>query len=188
MSAALSWRVQRPLRVARPEAPYPGLRPFNTDEWTTFFGRERMTNDVIDQLVNKQFVVVHGDSGCGKSSMIRAGVLAQLELEHSEGGLSWHTSEMRPGSAPIDRFARALADLAPERSTELLDEVHNLLYLGRGAAPELARLLRHDSRTNLCILVDQFEELFSFARKHGRDEAQLFVAPSSWGCAPGSRG
>ena len=82
---------------------------------------------------------------------------------------------MRPGAAPIDRLAQALADLMPEQSTELLEEIHSLLNLGRSAAPELAKLLRHDPRTSLCILVDQFEELFSFARAHGREEAQLFV-------------
>ena len=58
-----------------------------------------------------------------------------------------------------------------------------LIASARSAAPQpggdapaaLAELLRRGDDDHVCILIDQFEELFSFARKHGRDEAQLFV-------------
>ena len=51
-----------------PRTPYPGLRPFNTEEWPVFFGREQMTDEVIGRVIRQHLVVVHGDSGCGKSS------------------------------------------------------------------------------------------------------------------------
>ena len=38
------------LTKARPRAPYPGLRPFEAEEWSIFFGREQMIDDVIDRL------------------------------------------------------------------------------------------------------------------------------------------
>ena len=70
--------------VKLPPAPYPGLRPFDRHEWPIFFGREPMTRDVITCLLDHSLVVVHGDSGCGKSSLIRAGVLVQLEQQLRE--------------------------------------------------------------------------------------------------------
>ena len=64
-----------------PAEPYPGLRPFNPDEWAIFFGREPMIDEVIRLLAGQHLVVVHGASGCGKSSLVRAGVLPWLALE-----------------------------------------------------------------------------------------------------------
>ena len=65
------------------DAPYPGLRPYEPSEWPIFFGRERMTDNVIGLLMKQKLLVVHGTSGNGKSSLIRAGVLARLEQEHA---------------------------------------------------------------------------------------------------------
>ena len=62
-------------KVDLPPRPYPGLRPFKKEEWPIFFGRERMTDAIVAQLIGKRLLVVHGDSGCGKSSLIGAGVL-----------------------------------------------------------------------------------------------------------------
>ncbi len=38
------------LTTARPKSPYPGLRPFEIEEWSIFFGREQMIDEVIDRL------------------------------------------------------------------------------------------------------------------------------------------
>lgn len=65
-------------RVALPAEPYPGLRPFEPNEHRIFFGREEMIDTVIDALARKNLVVVHGASGSGKSSFVRAGVLPWL--------------------------------------------------------------------------------------------------------------
>ena len=61
-----------------PPSPYPGLRPFQKAEWPIFFGRERMTEDVIRLLLKKRLLLVHGVSGNGKSSLIKAGVLPRF--------------------------------------------------------------------------------------------------------------
>ena len=55
--------------------------PFEQHEWPIFFGRERMTDEIVDRLLGHRLLVVHGDSGCGKSSLVRAGVLPRLEQE-----------------------------------------------------------------------------------------------------------
>ena len=64
-----------------PPGPYPGLRPFEVEEWPIFCGRERMTDEAITLLLERRLVVVHGASGGGKSSLVRAGVQARLQQE-----------------------------------------------------------------------------------------------------------
>ncbi len=79
-----------------PSRPYPGLRPFEQTARPIFFGRETMTVEIIDRLPAQRLLLVHGDSGCGKSSLVRAGVQAQLEHEQARSGHRWLTVSMRP--------------------------------------------------------------------------------------------
>jgi hypothetical protein len=172
--------VEEPLdaafEVALPAAPYPGLRPFEPQEWPTFFGRERMTDEVVGRVIRQHLVVVHGDSGCGKSSLVRAGVLAQLKQERARSGVRWRTALMLPREAPLRRLAVALVGLrGATGDPDQLHQMRRILNRGADAPAALAELLRGGNDDHFCILIDQFEELFAFARRHGRDEAQLFV-------------
>jgi ABC-type phosphate/phosphonate transport system ATPase subunit len=60
-------------------SPYPGLRPFTEAESDLFFGREKHTAQLRSKLERNRFVAVVGSSGSGKSSLVRAGLIAQLK-------------------------------------------------------------------------------------------------------------
>ena len=155
-----------------PDSPYPGLRPFEKREWPVFFGRERMTEEVVDRLLERQLVFVHGSSGSGKSSLVRAGVLPRLEQYHARGGGVWRTCAMRPGDDPLGFLALALAGLAG--GTDPLPFLR-LLNRGRDAAPALAGELRLGPGERACVLLDQFEELFQATGREAAEEARLFA-------------
>src|SRR5262245_30346446 len=158
-----------------PRHPYVGLRPFEQTEWPIFFGRERMTEEVIQRVLSGHIVFLHGASGDGKSSLVRAGVLACLEQTHVRSGICWHTSTMRPGNNPLGNLAEAIALVnVRDKSISQLDCLR-VLNQGRNAAKELARLLSLDEGSRLCLLIDQFEEIFRFAAEENRDEASLLV-------------
>jgi hypothetical protein len=53
--------------------------------------------------------------------------------------------------------------------------VRHILNRGRRAPETLSRRLRQGEADHICILVDQFEELFSFAQRRGPEDARLFV-------------
>ncbi len=163
-----------------PLTPYPGLRPFEQDEWPIFLGRERITRDIVDRLTATQIVVIHGGSGCGKSSFVRAGVLAQLDRECTREGWQWQTAAMRPGSSPLWNLAEAIARIkhgaSAGPSIEQIRTVRQQLNIGRGAFTRIAQDLRLGSERQVCILLDQFEELFRFVEEIGPDEAEMFAA------------
>ena len=50
--------------------PFPGLRPFTTNESHLFFGREGQSQEVLDALAKNRFVALLGTSGSGKSSLM----------------------------------------------------------------------------------------------------------------------
>jgi len=99
------------LRSGRPKSPYPGLRPFEVDEWSIFFGREQMVDEVIDRLAAHQLVMIHGSSGSGKSSLVRAGVLPKLARQHMRAGTPWKTCSIRPSGGPLWNLAKEFAAL-----------------------------------------------------------------------------
>src|SRR3954462_7838712 len=97
--------------VFLPPHPYPGLRPFDKAEWPIFFGREIITSVIVERLIDKQFIALHGDSGSGKSSLIRAGVMPRLERDHVRSATTWRTTTMLPRNAPLRFLSVALAAL-----------------------------------------------------------------------------
>jgi hypothetical protein len=142
-----------------------------------FFGRETHTEELLRRLARNRFLAVVGSSGGGKSSLIRAGLVPALYRGHLVGSTShWRIAIMRPGGAPIDSMAGALADpavLGPEGSSRR--EALRATSLG---LVEVMRDARLEPRESLLLVVDQFEELFRFAgeTREGDAEAGLFVS------------
>ena len=171
-------RTENERAVELPESPYPGLRAFLREEWPIFFGRERMVDQVIDRIGGSQFMVIHGASGSGKSSLIRAGVIAQLQQEHASRRLAWCPATMMPGSSPMWHFADALISALGRSGRDAARETAKTrLRLNRrakGVAETLQEFGFGDDQ-RLFILIDQFEELFRFADEGGVREAADFV-------------
>jgi WD40 repeat protein len=92
--------------------PYPGLRSFDSQEGDIFFGREHNVTDVQNRLAAEQVVVVHGGSGSGKSSLLRAGLLPYLNTTRRIPGRegSWYKAEFRPRKDPLGELIDALVD------------------------------------------------------------------------------
>jgi len=161
-------------------APYPGLRPFEADEADLFFGRERHVDALLKRLSGSHFVAVVGESGAGKSSLVRAGLLPALQAGFVvEAGSDWRVAVMRPGGAPLEALAGAL--LEPGVLTDAGSaprEEFALAELRRGPLG-LVQLVRdaHLGRCcNLLVVVDQFEEVFRYCREPAqKDQADIFV-------------
>jgi hypothetical protein len=74
------------------ECPYRGLRFFDMQHAPFFFGREALTEWLLNELRgDNRFLAIVGPSGSGKSSLARAGLVAALERTRSRRG-------SRPGS------------------------------------------------------------------------------------------
>ena len=162
--------------------PYVGLRPFDVDESLLFFGRKEQTLELLQRLHQHHFVAVMGSSGCGKSSLLRAGLISSLKAGYLvEDSDRWLICIMKPGQSPLYNLAESLLQQVNPESTAT--EVESLVQkmMEEGADPFLNIIvpLRKVSNINFFILVDQFEELFRFAFDQNdiskKDEAVNFV-------------
>jgi len=61
-----------------PEQPWPGLEAFGERDAHFFFGRERICADLTGLIERHPFVVLHGRSGLGKTSLLQAGCFPLL--------------------------------------------------------------------------------------------------------------
>ena len=162
--------------------PYPGLRPFRADEVDIFFGREEHVDQLLEKLGSNRFLGVVGPSGCGKSSLVGAGMIPALETGYlASAGARWRVATMRPGDRPLQGLAEALlADtaLGPERAGSPLAAGLLLAGLRRGplGLVEALEETPMPERTNLLLVVDQFEEIFRYHQHGDSDEADAFVA------------
>jgi outer membrane murein-binding lipoprotein Lpp len=140
--------------------PFPGLRSFRTSEARFFFGRDSHTEALLQRLAGARFLAVVGASGGGKSSLVRAGLLPALYRGYLTGSTTrWRIAVMRPGGAPIDALAQALATdarLAPKQECLRLLEGTTLGLVDLAEGGQLA------PGESLLVVVDQFEELFRY--------------------------
>jgi energy-coupling factor transporter ATP-binding protein EcfA2 len=160
--------------------PFPGLRPFEPEEDYLFFGRERQIDELLRRLRDNRFLAILGTSGCGKSSLVRSGLIPSLlGGAMTRAGSSWRVALLRPGEDPLGNLAAALGApevLARQGKADDLDRSFleaTLRASNRGLIESVqqARLTTHD---NLLVAIDQFEELFRFKRATSRDDALAF--------------
>lgn len=162
--------------------PFVGLRPYEEHEAHLFFGRDGQSDDLAARLARKRFVAVVGLSGCGKSSLVRAGLLPTLQGGFvASAGPDWRIALMRPGAAPLASLAAVLCtalrgteeSIGPAVPPDRIESTLRRGSLGLVDAVHQARL-PHDE--NLLVVVDQFEELFRFRRGEGAAQADADAA------------
>jgi DNA-binding SARP family transcriptional activator/WD40 repeat protein len=150
--------------------PYKGLARFNVADAPYFCGRERLIATLVARLAVAQFVGVVGASGSGKSSLLRAGLLAALGDGALPGSESWPTVVCTPRTDPLGSLAYALAPLVGRPAPEL----RRLLEASPEEVEGLARAALGDhSEARLVVVLDQFEELVTACRD--RDARQRLV-------------
>ena len=177
-------------------APWRGLASFGPSEAAVFFGRTRARDELRELLrqsdiAGRAFVLVLGASGSGKSSLVKAGLLADLSLPGMVGQVALvRTAMLRPGDAdagPISALAgallaeQALPELSglrydPDRLEALIREAPKQLAFAveQGLARAAEGKLAEEGEARLLVVVDQLEELFTAERITPADR-ELFV-------------
>lgn len=177
--------------VAFEGCPFLGLDAFGRADARLFFGRrtetlealaclgdQRETNPDHIQLAGAanyhRWLQIEGNSGAGKSSLVHAGMLPMIEqgaLWARTGFDHWTIiGPMMPGKDPLAKLSEALeqALISDPARRDSLSRMNRLKDDERALAFGLKDFkLEH---TAFLLIVDQFEELFTFAddasRKH----------------------
>jgi hypothetical protein len=139
--------------------PYRGLASFREQDSQIFFGR----GDVVDRLTSLMgghaLILMHGQSGCGKSSVMAAGLAANVSTE------GWLVIHMTPGHSPSREMAHSLVRATESQLTisALMSEKEELA--DRISDGQLAYVLveaqGRKGQMSMLLVIDQFEEIFT---------------------------
>ena len=142
--------------------PWKGLAAYETADAPWFSGRERLVAELVARLAGARLLGVVGPSGSGKSSVLRAGLLAGVAAGALPGSAGWDRLILRPGTHPMRELARqALA--AGGSSRAALGDV-------------LEQLIRSDDDRvgrRVILAVDQLEEVWTACPDPGERAAFL---------------
>ncbi len=133
--------------------PYKGLESFdfNSEDAQYFYGRTALTDELLERVRRSNFLAVMGASGSGKSSLVKAGLLYQLQLGKRLGGSeNWRLAIFRPGKRPLSNLAQVFT-------------ADSISLLAKGAQG-LVELINKVKESRLVLVVDQFEEVFTLTQ------------------------
>jgi len=156
--------------------PYVGLRPFETEDSPLFYGRKQQISEILQKLSENRFLAVVGSSGCGKSSLIRAGLIPHLNAGFLvEERDQWCIVTMKPGNKPVCSLAESINKSVFEEAD------HRVFYkkIREEGIPFLMKKFYHyfqKTDANILILVDQFEEIFRFTDDGAYNEQADFIS------------
>ncbi|AOX00430.1 hypothetical protein BJP34_14050 [Moorena producens PAL-8-15-08-1] len=151
---------------AKSICPYKGLAYFDCTEEDAkyFYGRTALTDQLLEKVRVGNFLAVLGASGSGKSSVVRAGLLYQLQLgQRLSGSESWQIKILQPGEHPLNSLALSFLDSGLsdiERATRLA-QAEDLIKKG---SEGLRQLIAVTDTQRLILVVDQFEEAFTLCQ------------------------
>jgi hypothetical protein len=146
-------------------APYRGLERFEAKQKDFFFGREDDIRRLAKRLASSRFVAIVGASGCGKSSLARAGLHTDLAWQELPAIRDWQLITFLPGGDPLRALAEQIAaDAPPADRIGIVDDLAERFQTrADGLRTAISALFAGGQRAVL-IVVDQFEEIFTHSR------------------------
>ena len=130
-----------------------------------------------------RFLAVLGPSGSGKSSVVLAGLLPRLEDGAIDGSVARPVAVVRPGDDPLRGLAaEVVARFLPPGAVPDVGQALDLIAaLERDEAglDLFARLALRDApaECRLVVVVDQFEEVFTYEPKERPGEGAVRAGP-----------
>ncbi|MBN2002932.1 MAG: hypothetical protein JXA21_06215 [Anaerolineae bacterium] len=176
--------------------PYVGPRPYERRHSQNFYGRNREARDLLALILAERVVLFYAQSGAGKSSLLNAKVIPELEKENflilpvARVG-----SSLPPGTADADvanifmfsvLLSLAGGNVAPEqlRQHTLLSFLHE--HYPQLASDQAGQTKQTDENpadfdeegisivVSPLLIVDQFEELFTTHRARWHEATNFF--------------
>jgi len=152
------------------ENPYKGLAAFQENDAEDFFGRDKLIQTLLDRMDEdhpyKRFLAVVGPSGSGKSSVVKAGLLPSIRKGSLPGSETWFIVQMIPGVSPISELEEALMRVA----INPLPDLKEALGEDNGALVQIVNDSLPDDGSELVLVIDQFEEVFTTGSAKERED------------------
>ncbi|MEM8806375.1 MAG: caspase family protein [Cyanobacteria bacterium P01_G01_bin.38] len=149
--------------------PYRGIEPFTEKHADYFFGRDTLVQTLLEKIRRNNFCAVVGASSSGKTSLLRAGLIHQLQQgKQIPGSDAWQIRLLTPGKQPLRNLAAAFTS-ANVGEIDLAAQLSQAESILRGSENGLSQLITAtfmhnraaERSTQFWLVIDQLEELLS---------------------------
>jgi formylglycine-generating enzyme required for sulfatase activity len=164
-------------RSIRPfhRCPFPGLKSYDASHAPVFFGRDQQITD-LEALVRRKctagsgLLLLLGSSGCGKSSLLGAGLVPLLR-QGERTGQPWLLLEpFRPLRNPFaqlnDRLTAAGVEPLPamprDDDPDAIERIKRIKRIAAELLQRLDQLRLARPEVTVLLVIDQFEELLTY--------------------------
>jgi hypothetical protein len=130
-----------------PDEPYKALDSYTETDIAIFTGRYLEGQRLKNRILANRMVVVYGESGTGKTSLLRAGVLPELARERA----LLATAVPTPGQDLVQLLYENLLEIGAHTHLDQLDP---------GDLPALIKRWQSELDGPIVLVIDQFEQFF----------------------------
>ncbi len=141
---------------------YPGARPFETEQQLIFKGRKNDTEKLFEKVSLSNLTVLYGKSGTGKSSLLNAGIIPLVKSGNEMLPIRVRFHAYHEGqrfTPPAERARSSVRGGVPSHRTFLDQLIPDEPTLWHDVKEHF---IRHDGQKALLLVIDQFEELFTY--------------------------
>ena len=136
---------------------YPGINSFDSKLAPFFFGREREIKVLSRKILQNRSLLLHGESGSGKTSLLQAGIIPFFQQKAEYQSYYISLEDYAPSQPDIlKRIFEALDPSIGDPDLLPFEDDGSLWY----------KLKNHQFATNrdsrIILMIDQFEKLFTF--------------------------
>src|SRR5215471_10112762 len=149
------------------DSPFVGPRPFEKEDSDRFFGRTRETEELLSLIIAHRAVLVYAQSGAGKSSLLRAGVIKRLEEQQYQVLRSARVHGLLPNDVPPESVQNIFVYHALQYWAETLPSGQTIKDHAKTKLSDFLKLVVTPSEAGeegsppLIVIFDQFEEFFT---------------------------
>ncbi len=148
--------------------PYRGLNYFQEQDAPLFFGRQYESKKLLDKIKTSSLIALVGNSGTGKSSVVRAGLIPLLRKQHMPDP-TWEVLVCIPAldnANPFHNLAAAFLESWGSSADEIVEKrpgIEATLRATLSLVDSIRQTLKKSNDADkLLLIIDQFEELLNF--------------------------
>ncbi len=159
--------------------PYLGVLPFRYADRDYFFGREKVVGELYAKVLLYRLVLLFGESGAGKSSVINAGLIPALEKEGFQAERLRVSPEYEDQPILVERIEGGVEENISYLPSIFIDEQSKATSIAERIPCSIERFLSSirdpAKETTPLLIFDQFEELFTLftSKKNGDNTRRL---------------
>lgn len=146
--------ITKPKKTKTTRVPFKFLDPYTLEDRELFFGRESEIQEIYSKFYTSPLLLVYGESGSGKTSLIQCGLQAEIPREDA----LFITTRMATGTPQAVLKKAINQQLNSPLENSPVDEMLDTLYQQKSKP--------------IVLVLDQFEEFFLF---HSRSHRQAFA-------------